>query len=107
MAASTAGQRLTEAIHAALAPGTELDEREQALLDAAAAQANDLHALEADISARGQVLEDGRVNPSVREARQGRGTLARLLNGIDLPDSKSIGHLHARRAAEARWAKAS
>ena len=57
--------------------------------------------LEADIRQRGQVLEDGRVNPSVREARQGRLTMARLLNGIDLPDSKSIAHLHARRAAEA------
>ena len=70
MTAKNAGERLSDAIHAALAPGTELDEREQALLDAAAAQANDLAALEVDIGARGHVLKDGRVDPwSARRAR--------------------------------------
>ena len=107
MTAKSAGERLTEAIHAALAPNTELDEREQALLDAAAAQADDLSALEADIRDRGHVLEDGRLNSSVREVRQGRLTLARLLSGLDLPDSKTFTELRGRRAAEARWAKAS
>jgi hypothetical protein len=104
---STSGDRLTDAIHAALPPGIELDEREAALLAAAASQADDLSALEADIRARGQVLEDGRVNPAVREARQGRLTMARLLSGIDLPDSKTFTQLRGRRAAEAKWGNAS
>ena len=101
----SAGERLSDAINAALVPGSELDEREAALLEAAAAQANDLAALEADICDRGHVLEDGRLNPSVREVRQGRSALARLLSGIDLPDSKSFTELRGRRAIEARWAK--
>jgi hypothetical protein len=63
--------------------------------------------LEVSIREHGAVLEDGRVNPAVREARQGRLTMARLLGGIDLPDSRSFTQLRARRAAEARWGAAS
>ena len=43
------------------------------------------------------------VNPSVREARQGRTALARLLAGIDLPAAASVTTLRAERAAKARW----
>ena len=85
MTAKSAGERLSDAIHAALAPGTELDEREQALLDAAAAQADDLSALEADIGAGVDACSRTVVNSSVREARPGELTLTRLLSGIDLP----------------------
>ena len=102
----TAGARLIEAIHTALPPDVEFDEREQALLAAAVHQADDIAALEADIRTRGHVI-DGAVNPSVREARQGRLTLSWLLSGLDLPDSKSFTQLRGQRAAEARWARAS
>ena len=82
------------------------DPREEALLAAAARQADDVAALEADITKRGHVV-DGLVNPSVREARQGRTALGRLLAGIDLPAAASTTALRAEKAAHARWKRAS
>ena len=54
--AETAGERLSRMIWAGLPPGVELDEREQVLLAAAAAQAEDVEALEVDIAERGRVV---------------------------------------------------
>jgi hypothetical protein len=82
----------------------ELDEREEALLAAAARQADAVQALEADIAERGYVV-GSRLNPSVPEARQGRTALARLLGGLDLPDSRSLTEIRAGRAARARWGR--
>jgi hypothetical protein len=85
----------------------ELDERESALLAMAAAQADVVAALEADVAERGIMVPGARggmvVNPAVIEARQGRTALSRLLAGIDLPDSESFVALRASRAARARW----
>ena len=101
-APQSAGERLREAILSDLPPNIELDAREQLILDAAAEQADAIEALEADIRDRGVVVK-GVVNSSVREARQGRLTMARLLGGLDMPDSHSMTELRGRRAANARW----
>jgi hypothetical protein len=103
---NTPGQQLENSIRSDLPPHVELDPREEALLRAAAAQADDIAALEADIAARGCVLEGGAVNPAVREVRQARLALARLLSGIDLPEAANVTTLRAERAARARWSKA-
>ena len=86
--------------------GVEFDTREEALLEAAVRQADDIAALEADIANRGHVVDE-LVNPSVREVRQGRLALARLLAGIDLPAAANTTALRAEKAAYARWKRAS
>jgi hypothetical protein len=60
---NTPGQQLENSIRSDLPPHVELDPREEALLRAAAAQADDIAALEADIAARGCVLEGGAGQP--------------------------------------------
>jgi hypothetical protein len=102
-----AGAALVATIRDDLPANVEFDPREEALLAAAAAQADDLAALEDDIHSRGRVLAGGAVNPCVREARQGRLALGRLLAGIDLPAAASTTTLRAERAAQSRWKRAS
>jgi hypothetical protein len=102
----TAGEALEKTIRADLPAHVELDRREEALLAAAARQADEIAALDADIAERGHVV-DGCLNPSVREARQGRVALGRLLAGIDLPAAASTTVLRAEKAARARWNGAS
>ena len=101
----SAGAALEKVIREDLPEQAELDPREEALLGAAMAQADDIGALEADIHKRGHGVA-GIVNPSVREARQGRLALGRLLAGIDLPEAASMTVLRAERAARARWGQA-
>ena len=98
----SAGQTLERAIREGLPRGMELDESEEALLAAAARQADAIAALEADVAERGHMI-DGKLNPAVMEARQGRTALARLLSGLDLPGSKTLTALRAGKAAGARW----
>jgi hypothetical protein len=100
--AESAGEALSRSVRAGLPPGVELDEREEALLAAAAHQADANEALEADIAERGYVT-GSRLNPAVPEVRQGRTALARLLGGLDLPDSRSLTEIRAGKAAHARW----
>jgi uncharacterized protein with von Willebrand factor type A (vWA) domain len=101
------GTQLIESIIAGLPPGVELDEREQAVLSLAAAQARDVAALEADIATRGHLVEGSRgqqvLNPSISEARQGRLALGKLLGQLDLPESTKDAVRRARKAAERRW----
>jgi hypothetical protein len=99
----SAGAALEKVIRSDLPEGIELDPREEALLRAATAQADDIQALEADIRDRGHVNANGILNPAVREVRQARVALGRLLAGIDLPASAPITVLRAERAAKARW----
>jgi len=101
-----AGVALEKMIRDDLPPHVELDPREEALLAAAAKQADDIAALSADVAERGHIV-DGLVNPSVREVRQSRMALARLLAGIDLPAAASTTVLRAEKAARARWKPAS
>ena len=103
----TAGAALERTIRDDLPPHCELDPREEQLLSAAAGQADDIAALEQDIRDRGRVLGDGRLNSSVREVRQGRVALSRLLAGIDLPAAASTTTLRAEKAARERWRRAS
>ena len=87
--AESAGEALSRTIRGGLPTGVELDEREEALLAAAARQADAVEALEADIAERGYVI-GSRLNSSVPEARQGRTALARLLGGLDLPTRAAL-----------------
>jgi len=104
--AESAGVGLEQSIRKALPPGVKLDEREEALLAAAAGQADAVAALEAGIASRGHMVPSARggmvVNRGVAEARQGRLALGRLLGGLDLPDSRSITELRAGKAARTR-----
>jgi hypothetical protein len=97
----SAGAALEREIRKAVPPGVEFDEREAVLLAAAANQADDIAALERDIRERSHMI-NGAVNPAVREARQARLALARLLSGIDLPGAASTTTLRAEKAARAR-----
>jgi hypothetical protein len=69
---------LVESITDGLPPGVELDEREQAILDLAARQADAVAGLEADVAERGIRVPGSRpgheaLNPALSEARQERG----------------------------------
>lgn len=103
----SAGAALERAIRDDIPEHVELDPREETLLMAAARQADDIAALERDIATCGHILDTGSVNPSVREVRQARTALGRLLAGIELPAGASTTVLRAERAAQARWKRAS
>jgi hypothetical protein len=97
----------------ALPAGMELDERESALLDLAARQADDLARLEAEIE-RGTTVPGSRgqpvLNPALAEARQGRLALGKLLAGLELANAagkpRSEASVRTQRAAKARWKRA-
>jgi hypothetical protein len=101
--AQTAGDRLKASIIDSLPPGCEFDQRELAMLAAAAKQADTIEQLELDIAERGVVVDD-KLNPSVTEARLSRVALSRLLASIELLDAMTVGQLTGKRAAEKRWA---
>jgi septal ring factor EnvC (AmiA/AmiB activator) len=107
-----AGRELVDSITEALPREVELDEREQALLQLAARQADDIARLEADISERGTTVSGSRagtsvLNPSISEVRQGRLALGKLLAGLELPDlagrPRNEASRRAQRAADKRW----
>ena len=92
--------------------GVELDERETALLDVAARQADDIAALEEDIAKRGVRVPGSRaghevLNPAISEVRQGRLALGKLLGALELPESASDATRSTLKAVEARWKRAS
>jgi hypothetical protein len=103
-----------EAVAGSLPPGWQWSEAESALLQLARHQARDLELLEADIAARGAVVE-GRgggaiLNASLREARQSRLVLTRILRtlgleapGVETPKQETVYTKRARKAARARW----
>ena len=98
---------LVDAITEALPDTHVWDEREAALLQLAARQADDIDRLEADIADNG-VRVEGRggqrtLNQCLGEARQARVALSRILNAIDIPEAARPSVLHGQRAAEARW----
>ena len=102
---------LVAGIRQGLPANVELDEREEALLDLAGRQARDVAAAEADIEARGYLVEGSRgqqvINPSVAEARVGRLALGKLLSQMELPGLdgalRDPPSRDAQRAARARW----
>src|SRR6188472_3677833 len=105
MSAET-NRALVQTIRDSLPAGHEWDERELALLSLAQAQAADIDLLEADLAEQG-VRVGGRLNQALGELRQERVALARILGGIDIPESVRTATLHGRKAAAARWKAAS
>jgi hypothetical protein len=98
---------LVKTIRAGLPESFEWDERESALLDLAERQAADIDLLEADIAEHGVRMGSGRLNQAFCEVRQARVALARILGQVEIPNATSPASVHGRKAAEARWGKAS
>jgi len=95
-------EALIEAIRReSLPPDHEWDERGSALLALAEAQAADIDRLEAEIAKNGVPVG------AIAEVRQSRVALARILGRVELPGSPATATVHARKAARARWSKAS
>jgi hypothetical protein len=104
--AQAAGERLRQAIRDDLRRMPNFDPREELLLAAAGKQADTLDVLETDITERGTSSTESSIR-RVHEARQGRLALGRLLAEIDILEASNITTLRGRRAAAARWRKAS
>ena len=96
-----------KAIRESLPKALEFDERDLALLDLAEQQARDLDALVADVRERGVRGDGDKLNSAVREARNARLALARILGAVDMPEAGTAAQIHATKAANARWAEAS
>ena len=92
MAERTTNMDLVERIRDSLPPTLEWTEADVALLALAAAQAKDLDALEG---------RDGLA--AVRERRQGRLALVRIVGQLDFPAHARSTVRRARRAAQTRW----
>ena len=96
-----------QAIRASLPNHFEFDERDLALLALAEQQARDIDRLVADVEARGVRNDGDKLNSAVREARNARIALARILGQVDMPEAGTTAQIHGRKAANARWAEAS
>ena len=115
MAAKSAGRKLRESILAGLPEDWELDEREEALLTLAAAQADTVAKLEALLKREGMLTTGSAgqpvIHPALAEARLGRLAIDRLLGKLVLPDPEAPGAgadastLRGREAAKQRWSK--
>jgi Phage terminase, small subunit len=110
---SAAGARLWEQMKAALPEGWTYDEREQAILERACRQADDLAELEKAIKRDGVVANGSQgqkvLNGLVSEARQARVVIARLLGEVTLPDEtaekpQTAASRRGQKAANTRWA---
>lgn len=97
---------LVRTIRESLPEALEWSERDVMVLELAEAQARDLDALEADIAMVGVRAESGILNQALREARQARVALGRLIGLVDIVDEASTSSLHASKAARARWSAA-
>ena len=95
-----------KAIRASLPKAYEFDDRDLALLELAEQQARDIDALEADVRAHGIRNDGERLNSAIREARNARIALARILGQVDMPEAGTTARLHARKAANGRWKQA-
>jgi hypothetical protein len=106
-----AGKRVWSLIQGDLPEDWELDEREIAILELAARQADDVATLERAVKRDGLTVEGSagqpRLNPAVVELRQGRLAVGRLLGQIALPDAdkeaRSETSKRAQHAAQVRW----
>jgi hypothetical protein len=56
---------------------------------------------------QGLIAQDGSRIAAIREARQCRIALGRLLGLVDIPTEPTTATLHARKAAQKRWAEVS
>ncbi len=90
----------------------EFDLREEAVLEAACAQVDNIVELDKALVKAGVVVLGSqgqpRLNPVVTELRQARIALTRLLGDLQLPSddelrAKTWRQLQAKRAADSRW----
>jgi P27 family predicted phage terminase small subunit len=112
-----AGKALWRSILGDLDPGWELDARELHLLRRACRCADELDRLEKVVDKDGPTVAGSRgqvnVHPAIAEARQLRLVQLRLLSALELVDpqtairSATPAQARARKAAEARWQRAS
>lgn len=109
---TTAGDLLRTQLDASLPEGAEWDEREQALLNLASCQADDIAALEKLLVEQGATVRgstgQSRLNPVFAELRQQRLALARILAEVKLPDEgmdTPTKNPVKQRAANSRWAR--
>jgi phage terminase small subunit len=106
------GKGLWTRICADVDEALELDERDLAILAAAADLADSIRELQASVKRDGRVLESSRgvrVHPACAEIRQSQQAQARLLGLIDMDltgTSQSAGSRKARDLARRRWASA-
>lgn len=107
--AVTSGDKLVALLNQSLPGGAEWDEREQALIDLARRQANDIDQLERLLALEGASVTgstgQSRLNPAFAELRQQRLALSRILGDIKLPD-EGLGaskNVTKSRAAHVRW----
>jgi hypothetical protein len=98
-----AGQDLIAKITAGLPDGVELDEREEAILEQAARQADRQATLEDLVAAEGVMTAGSkgqdRLHPALAELRQGALALARLLGQLALPVEVGMNETEASRRA--------
>ncbi len=105
----TAGKKLWDEMHAALADGVEFDEKDYALLKLASQQQDDIARLTEALASSDVVTEGSagqqRLNALFAEVRQARLALARLLKQLDVgPAARQMTPSEAaRKAARARW----
>jgi hypothetical protein len=107
----SAGEKLRTQIDAALPDGAEWSERENALLDLAVRQADDIGSLEEVLEKQGPTVKgsmgQSRLNPVFAELRQSRLALSRILHDLKMPDEGLDGSqakdVKAQRAANVRW----
>ena len=96
-----------KAIRDSLPTSHEWDERDLTLLALAEQQARDLDALVAGVRERGVRGDGDKLNSAIRESRNARIALARILGQVDMPEAGTTAQIHGRKAAGARWAEAS
>jgi hypothetical protein len=92
-----------KAIRASLPATYVFDERDETLLELAEQQARHIDALEEDVRKRGVRHDGDKLNSAIREARNGRIALARILGQVDMPEAGTTARIHARKAANGRW----
>jgi hypothetical protein len=90
----TAGRNLKAAVLADLPRGWEFDSREEAILDLACRQADDLHRLERAIRRDGTMTKGSAgqpvTHPALGEARLGRLAIQRLLQRLEIPAAAEV-----------------
>lgn len=104
-----AGAKLWADVHAAVAAGWELDERDLHLLGRACSMADRVAALEASLKEDGPIVRGSRAqpvaHPALAELRQLELAQARLLRLLELdpPAAKTPGSARSTKAAATRW----
>ncbi len=105
-----AGRRVWRQLHAAVAPGWELDERDLAVLEQAVAQADLIAELETAIKAEGVLVVGAagqrRPNGLMTQLTSSRALLAKLIAQVQIaPPMERTGNLSKRQRDQLRDAR--